>query len=264
MDDILGRNIVIVRDFNINWLSDNIYKKEIEHIASENMCKQLVNQPTRIEPTSSTIIDYVISNIKNCVVKVDNSLKISDHETIVIIIKVNVKQTTENAKYIKVLKYNKSKFIQSITRSDISRICALPYVNSMHNIFEKELIRVIDKFMVLKSIKLNDRNKWYTNNLKVLKRQKVESYFRFIHTGLEEDWDLYKRTRNNYKNALNKTKSEYIKNKINNASDQKTMWKTIKSLVLKDEKVQNRLIEFEGIKFNCNETIANNFNNFFY
>lgn len=39
------------------------------------------------------------------------------------------------------------------------------------------------------------------------------------------DWEIYKKIRNKYKQNLDKTECNYIKNKINAANDQKCMWK---------------------------------------
>lgn len=70
--------------------------------------------------------------------------------------------------------------------------------------------------------------------------------------------------RNSYKNKLNARKSEYIQNKINEANDQKSMWKNTKSFVLKKSKNEILdIIVFDNENISDNLIIANKFNKYF-
>ena len=81
-------DILITGDFNIDWSKNSFYENKIEKIIKENGFMQIVEKYTRITETSSTIIDYVITNSPNVKI-LDKSDIISDHE----IIKLEVQHT---------------------------------------------------------------------------------------------------------------------------------------------------------------------------
>ena len=56
-----GKDIVILGDFNLNCYNDgyNCHKK-IEHLENSFMLKQIIAEPTRVTPTSSTLIDLLL------------------------------------------------------------------------------------------------------------------------------------------------------------------------------------------------------------
>lgn len=62
-------NIMLVGDFNIDLSTHTRSSKELKAMSDELNLKQLVNQPTRITRSSSTIIDHIYTNIA-CVTKV--------------------------------------------------------------------------------------------------------------------------------------------------------------------------------------------------
>lgn len=58
-------------------------------------------------------------------------------------------------------------------------------------------------------------------------------------------------------------KNKYINNKINNAKDQKQMWKEIKHLVLKKKQSVITNVIFNNVEYKDNNQIASHFNNYF-
>ena len=61
----------------------------------------------------------------------------------------------------------------------------------------------------------------------------------------EVAWASYKIVRNTYKTKIKFEKNNFVNKKINNAKDQKQMWKVIKDLVLK----KNKTVIFYGIEY---------------
>lgn len=101
----------------------------------------------------------------------------------------------------------------------------------MHNLAElliKGLKDAIAPMITTTTLK-NTQNEWFSNTLmgKILPYQKAVWYNTVFH------WDEHKQHRNYYKFHLDKAKTNFTSTRINNCNDQKTMWKTIKLLVLK-------------------------------
>ena len=76
-----NKDIVIVGGFNIDCSRESVYKRKIECIINDNGLQQLIKY-TRVTKDSKTVIDYVITNIKNITSNISSTNKISDHEVI--------------------------------------------------------------------------------------------------------------------------------------------------------------------------------------
>jgi len=72
---------------------------------------------------------------------------------------------------------------------------------------------------------------WFSENLKLLKQNKIRSYGIMKIINSKENWDNYKRARNVYKQSLRKEQSNYFKNKfVENQNNPKELWRTLKSM----------------------------------
>lgn len=260
----LKQKVIITGDFNLNWLVNNISKIYLENIICDNGLKQIVNECTRITKDSKTLIDYVLVNdFYNISAKIEKSLKISDHESILINILTNDNPVPE-VKKIKYVKYNKNEFANKIVRSNIMSTYYLN-CNIKAELFSNSLKNIINDFVIEKEIKKNYNNcEWFSNELKVLKRKKIKQYRVATIMNNQIEWDNYKILRNVYKNKIEIAKSKYITNKIDYAHDQKDMWQLIKKYVLKNPINEIKLVNFSNEKIeNDNMVIANKFNNYF-
>lgn len=258
----VNNKIVIAGDFNLDWLVNNNSKNILKGIICDSGLKQIVNDCTRITKDSKSLIDYVVVNDSyNISAKVDNKLKISDHETVVINIKERSRINREN-KIIKYVKYNKNKFRSKIVRSDIMTTYFLD-CNKKANMFSNSLRNIINDFVITTTIKHNNNCEWFSNELEVLKSEKVRQYRMAIFDNNMNQWSKYKSLRNNYKNKINSAKKRFISNKIDYASDQKSMWRTIKTLVLKESKNELREVDFGNEQCKESSEIANKFNRYF-
>ena len=103
------KNIAIVGGFNIDLSRKSVWKRKIECIINDNGLKQLIKDYTRVTKNSKTVIDYVITNIKDITSNISSTNKILDHELIEIRIK-----NVNNAKVIRngtnIFKYRRNIF----------------------------------------------------------------------------------------------------------------------------------------------------------
>ena len=73
-------NKIIMGDFNYDLNLTTSYIQKYKDLIYKNGLDQIVNQSTRVTSQSATIIDHVITNIKNDIkVKVISTPRISDH-----------------------------------------------------------------------------------------------------------------------------------------------------------------------------------------
>lgn len=255
------QKVLIVGDFNINWLVNNKSKSLLSELISDNGFNQIVHNYTRITNVSRTLIDYVLVNDKyNISANVDSNIKISDHESIVINLSKD-KNLRNEEKKIKFLKYNKNRFRSKIVHSDIMTTYYLD-CNNKAEIFNNSLQNIINDFIVIKKQKTGSCE-WYSDDLSILKNNKIKQYKISVLSNSLNDWQKYKVIRNNYKNKLNSVKNAFISNKIDYASDQKAMWKSIKKFVLKKHNSEIKEIKFGNEVLKNSVEIANRFNNYF-
>lgn len=259
----LNNQVIIMGDFNINWLEKSIKSTKIAQIINDMGFKQIINQPTRIYKNSKSLIDYVITNrLSEISVKINNNFKISDHESLVIDI-INTEPTTINSRSLKTLKYNISSMRNLISRSNLTTKFFLP-CNEKACIFSNSLKKVVSKFVVTKKISNIKSNAWFCNELALLKNSKVNQYKIAVWINNETEWENYRKIRNFYKNKLDQAKNNYVNNKIETSKDQKSMWRTIKEMVLNNNKTGNikEIMFADGVVNDAGE-IAEKFNQYF-
>lgn len=75
---IIKGKCIVLRDFNINFMTKSFYAEKLRISMNELGMKQYVNGPTRITKDSQTMIDLVFAN-NEVNVSVKHSSKIADH-----------------------------------------------------------------------------------------------------------------------------------------------------------------------------------------
>lgn len=257
-------NIVILGDFNINLLSiNNTYTKVINELLTNNHCKQLIQKPTRIEETSRSLLDFVISSVERKIwADTIPELKVSDHESIVVKIPVLKKETRKHGGFINIFKYNKSEF-RVLISNKCSRLNHLHDLNSLSVALQDGLMYCVTKLTTRKKMVPSNNDQWFTQELNVLKQNKIRSFQRASLFNVPADWVNYRNIRNTYKNKLSAAKRNYVCNKIESCNNQKSMWRTLKKLVLKQKKDEIRDIKFSDNLESDSNIIADKFNTYF-
>lgn len=92
-------NLIITGDFNIDWMVETPTKRKIAEEIIDLGLTQLVNCPTRIANSSSTLIYWCISSDKSIKVSAKSDLNISDHECLSIKMN-NISKITNDFKII--------------------------------------------------------------------------------------------------------------------------------------------------------------------
>lgn len=257
----ISKKVVIMGDFNIDYTSDSNVRNKLNDIVRDGGFRQIVNQYTRNICESRTLIDYVIVNDGyNFAAEVKSDWKISDHETIGILIK-HKRAIINEEKSVRVLKYDRDKFRSKVIKSDIMTTYFSECNEKARN-FDKSLQLIVEEFVTNRKVS-SVSCPWFSSELDKLKKSKINQYRRATLTGNALEWLKYRSIRNEYKNKINKAKEDYISEKIDNSVDQKLMWKSLKSLVLKENKSDIKEIIFDNERCLDNLKIANKFNKYF-
>ncbi|XP_075158150.1 uncharacterized protein LOC142231427 [Haematobia irritans] len=264
MDKISGNDIgIIVGDFNINWNEISTKRQKIEEIINDNFFNQIVNQPTRVTSTTSTLIDYVVINIDLCTAKTCTNLKISDHESIEVKFP-SKRETVTTTKNIQILRYNDDLFRRTIVNDDIYYYHP---VNSVDDYAERpfeSINRALHPMICTKETKSKKLpNYWFNSNLKRMQVHKQQLHQRAVWINDNTSWENYRHFRNQYKSQLRSAKETFISNKIDNCTDQRSMWKTIKEFVLKKDDTHIKKIKVNGSLISDEKRIAEEMNKFF-
>lgn len=261
----MNEKCIVMGDFNINWNNNDSVKLKMQDIFQYNLFKQIVNDYTRITETSKTLIDWVVSNFhENIEISIDDDAKLSDHETLYVNVCLdkNLKHYNKTTKVRKIIKYNKNRFRARICGNDIMTTYYYIDCNLKAEKFSSNLHKIVNEFVVQKNFNVTD-NVWFNNELAILKQNKKTQYTIAKWINNNEEWNKYTSLRNKYKNKINLTKNNFIKQKINNSYNQKSMWCNIKKYVMNKKDFEINNINFGGEIVEEKLYIAEKFNSYF-
>ena len=129
--------------------------------------------------------------------------------------------------------------------------------------FDTSFERTMKRFIVKRKVHENNNNKWFSNEFRMLKMEKIIKYQKALFENSASAWNSYNFIRNIYKVKIGNEKNKFISNKTTNTSNQKEMWYKIKEVVRKTPKNAIKSVIFNNIEYNINSETAENFSNYF-
>ena len=138
--------------------------------------------------------------------------------------------------------------------------------NSMWDIWKGLFLEILDKHAPLKRTKVKSkRSPWLTSSIKAMIHMRDKLKRKAMITKIETDWENYKKMRNDTTLQIRQAKQEYFSNKIKNESQNpKSAWKTINSLLGKQNKITNvNELIIDDKKVTSPSDIAESFNEYF-
>ena len=267
------RNLVLCGDFNLHIDNQNdTYVKRFTDILENNDLINKVNSPTSI---GNHIIDLVIHNKRGGIasnIEIEPECLISPTHKL-ITFEIDTKKT-ENIKK-KIIYRNKDNFdaknfidecTNEISRMNMNceceershqreQICV-----SCHT--EKSKKIMLTKYNERcpeneKTITVRERAKWYNSELNEVKKQKRKMEYKWKRNKTIENWNNFKKTRNEYNKLIEVNKKRYYNGTFQKEKNSKELHKNLEELLgLKKEKILP-----ENMK--DRKTLANEFVNFF-
>ena len=219
-----NKEMYILGDLNCNLLQEkahfNVPTSKLNSIYELYQLSQLINEPTRVTLTTSSLIDHVVTNTPE---KISHSgvvhTGISDHSLIYAIRKIRHFQKNDDFVEIRNMKnFNEKNFVNELLSQNWECIYFLGKdPNHMWEIWKELFLEVLNKHAPLQHKKTKpSKVPWITTEIKSLINERDKLKRKAIITKLETDWSKYKRTRNQVNIKLRNAKTNYYSSKIFN------------------------------------------------
>ena len=268
-----NKEMYILGDLNCNMLKtnndSNIPTKKIKSLYELYQLTQLIDEATRITPTTTSLIDHIVTNMPE---KISDSgvihTGISDHSLVFAIRKISIVTKQENTLEIRNMKnVDEGKFIEELLKQHWEYVYFFADdANAMWGIWKNLFLEVLDKHAPLQQKKIRSKKiPWITSDIKKLMNTRDKFKRKAILTNHENDWLNIKTARNKVNIELRSAKKDYYSSKIAGQKiNPKKAWKSINNLLGRQNKptVVNELNVGEQ-NLTSPEDIAEGFNEHF-
>lgn len=227
---------VLCGDMNVDLSSTNLNKskKALSYFSNSNQLNQLINQPTRTTPNSSTLIDHIYTNLDyNHTYSGTIKYGVSDHDLIYIIIKKHPSHTPKETFTCHSLsRYTIENLNIEFINTDWTSFDNMLDVNTgwhlLHNIYQHALDRVAP-FVTMNNVK--QRKSWTSPELMSLIRERDHKKLmadKLLNNNSNKE---FKKLRNKVKRTVIKTKRSFVLSKLNDSTNNpRNYWKELNNL----------------------------------
>ena len=268
------KSCYLMGDWNLNLLNYETHSNTanaIDMIYSYGFVP-LIDRPTRITNESATIIDNIFTNEHFFVTKSLNGIcltDISDHFPIFHLSNI-ILNDTEDKVIIKrsFTSRNKQAFLNEISNTNWSRVCALQNAQDAFTKFHEVYLRIFENNFPMKKITYKSCNakSWLSDSLKKCIKHKNHLYYKSLKVKTAYNELMYTTYRNKLKKILMKEEKRYYSNLLNaNKSNMKKTWSIIKQIINKKRfsKTQSQFKLNDGTLLTDKSAISEKFNDFF-
>ena len=265
-------DIVLMGDLNLNQLEINNYTKEMDHICQTYNLQQLIDIPTRITSSTSSLIDLLYVSEPSYIAESGVfQLSISDHFGIY---GVREKQTNGShnkqqdhvlVKFRDFKAFSEEKFLDDINSAPWQLLDVFEGIDDKLVIFYQLIYHVLDWHAPKCQRRVRKESyPWISSCVIEAIRRKSYALQMFLRCKSDLAWNFYKRARNEATTAIRNSKKEYFLDAIqNNEENPKQLWKILKRLLPSKKVKYPENILFEGKRYTKKEDISNCFNQFF-
>lgn len=270
--DSEGLEHIILGDMNADYLvrSTDSTTKALLNVTDLYNLEQLINEPTRITPTSRKAIDLIFtSHPENVVCNGVSHLGLSDHSLIYVYRKIAIPVAVKGHNIVITRDYKH--FNSEMFRNDIA---ALPWdflanfsnPNEMWSAWKSSFLEVCDKHAPIKSKRTRARKcPWLNRDLKELMHARKCLKIKAIQSNNASDWIAFKKFRNHVNEKVKDAKKSYYSSSFEafEGNSRKT-WQTINQLMgRKGNKSAINSIDRNGERIDGPSRIAEAFNDYF-
>ena len=278
----IGKNnkkkLFLTGDFNIDLLAFDNHTPTNDFIECMTVHHffPLILQPTRITPTTATLIDNTFTNSLDCII--DSAIvtsDISDHLPIITWTQTKP-HTMQNMGKIEMTRTT-SKEASEMFKSTLSNVDWAPIIASCnendpsqaYNLFVKVIKASYDKAFPLKPKKISKKNTfhqpWMTQGLLNSIKKKEKLYIKYIKNPTPENKNIFTKYRNNYKVIRTRVEQSYYTNEfIKYNKDIKKTWQVIRKIVKTENKdTWINEINLNGELISDPNIMAEHFNSYF-
>ena len=214
--DVDKKEIYILGDFNINMYHNNRYivrddntisSKFLSHdiknyhqFCTMHGLKQLIQSPTRVTCSTSTLIDHILTSAPSRVSqKGVINVGVSDHQLIFCTRKISKIKTGGDHKYLNfrsLKNYTADYYKETLKQVDFPNYENFGDVNEAYSNFFQKLMTVIDKIAPYKSKQVKGKTqKWFDGEVLEKSNLRNKLFKKFEKSRLHIDKELYKKSK---------------------------------------------------------------------
>lgn len=232
---------------------------------------QVVNEPTRVSSTASTLIDPIFVSDKNLVVnsQVVNADEISDHRLAFCELSIKINKFKSKFVTFRDFKnFNYQNFYTDLISVQWNDIIREPDINNKIQIFTDYILTLYNKHAPVKTVRVTKaKAPWLTEAIKMMMKERDKALRRYKTSETVADWNNYKEIRNMTLSAIRAEKKAYM-NSVFNQKNLKQTWNTLRELNIKNNDRINlpeslcdaeQINNYLGTVFqnsNCNELVS--------
>ena len=275
LDSILSKiddeKVLIGGDMNIDVLEKNYFRERYLEILLQNNLQQKVQAPTRITASSCTLIDHVVSNLKN-IESLSTHHSPADHQ-LILSVWGKKSNTCFNDEGEGKIGNKKRQIHYENTNANIFKINWNQWVEinkekSTNEVY-KSFHETIQQCLSYDERKSNRKKvpilPWVTTD--ILKEKRVLDIKRkkFLKKGSAHNEKIYRDLKKAYNMNLKNAKNKYYGDKLSkNAKNSKELWKIINEVLNRKNKAEKiNKINSDGVELNDEKVIADTFSKYF-
>lgn len=244
------QNVIITGDFNIDFLNQQAshFQRLINLIDTYEM-KQVVQQPTRIGPTSIKILDLIICSkdmkTRNC--GVFDCSSFSDHWLVTCEIGLERKKIVpffiERRDF---RNFDEKLFYNDLKNSNFQPLYQYNSVEDKLRVLNNIVLENFDKYAPMKKMRISKPEApWLTQNLRFMMSLRDKAAAKYKKTQLTSHYHYYKDLRNLVNRTVNLEKKAYLEFRIKR-SNKKTMWQDLQCTGVYQKKGRELIPEHLG------------------
>ena len=266
-----GSEIHILGDFNIDFSQPHspLLSKYTEILDFFGL-EQLITEPTRITPTSSSLIDHIVTNSRD-LVRASGTVVVgfSDH-LITFSSRIFPKvASAPNVKKVRSMKdYSKEGFLSELAKVDWSSVLSSDNADYCVTEFSRLFNSAVDKVAPYREIRVRSKkNPWINPGILSLIKRRDALFSEFRKNRSDENlYKEYCRVRNMVQRDIKQAKANYFRHSIEqNRGKSDKLWGHLKSLGYKKAPgpSSNIVLEDGGKKVFDSFHVAQIFNRFY-
>ncbi len=228
----------VMGDLNCNLSSPTLDHNStlLNNITNLYNLHQLINEPTRITESSSTLLDVIFTNMPDKIVCSGVShIGISDHSLVYAFRKLSTglsRKGHSTVSYRNFKNFNSSSFRNDICQQNWDIIMNFDNPNDMWHVWKDTFNSVAEKHAPLRTKRVRaSKSPWITPELKRRMHQRDVLKIKASRSNNPGDWAAFKQIRNLVNNEIKNAKALYYTNALHeNKNNQRKTWNIINDL----------------------------------
>ena len=267
-----NKELIVVGDINCDVMKSPLdaHTQQFNFLSSLYQLDQLINKPTRETNKSSTLIDLVLTNMKE---NISESgvihLGMSDHSLVYAVRKfVNSKHKPTVREVRDYKRFNAEFFLWDLAKLPWHVINQYSNPNECWRVWKSFFNDTLNMHAPIRRMRVKGNSvPWITPEIKCMMRNRDYHKKYAIKHASQSHWEKFQLLRNKVNIEIRNAKSKYFHDKITDCSvmnDPKKTWKLINSLLGKNTKSINvNELLIDGISVSDRKSITEELNDYF-